>query len=100
MLRRFLGLISSRFQNHSPSTNRKLSAAVLETLEQRRLLSTTSSLDIPSGVLTVDGDSSANSIVLDTSSGTLTVKDGTTTINSYSATNVTSIVVNANDGND
>src|SRR5712691_8972417 len=91
-------LASLRHRTRKSASAQIIRAAVVEALEQRRLLSVTSSLS--GGTLTVNGDSSANAISIQTSSCTLTVKDGTTTINSYTDSSVTSIVVNASDGND
>ena len=64
-----------RRRPRSRSQSRRLSAAVLETLEQRRLLTVTASLDTSTHLLTVTGDTAANSIALQTSSGTLSVTD-------------------------
>jgi Ca2+-binding RTX toxin-like protein len=100
MLDGIFASIASGFQTRTRSQQQKLSAAVFEVLEKRQLLSVTSSMS--SNVLTVTGDTAANNIIIQDNSGTLVVKDGTTTINSYpgAGTSTTLIVISAGSGND
>src|SRR5688572_6993347 len=72
---------------------------VIESMESRRLLS---SCSLSSGMLTVTGDSVADTLDVSTVSGTLSASDGGTQISgcAYSEASVTAIVVNAGDGDD
>jgi Ca2+-binding RTX toxin-like protein len=83
---------------HIPRRDRAIASAVIETLEQRRMLASSS---ITSGLLTVTGDTTGDNISIQVSSGTLTVTDSGNNIGTYSpSSQVTSILVNADTGDD
>src|ERR1041385_6070924 len=70
--------------------------AVMETMERRRMLSSSCSSDATS--VTFNGDSNANSIVVSTTGGAIKVADGNI---SCSTTETGALItINGNDGND
>src|SRR6266702_8578567 len=92
-------MILARAARAAVKTVRGRVTVFIEAMEQRRLLTSSCSYDSGQQLLDYQGDSNANTITASTTSGTLTVTDGTTACPQAQNT-ITFLTISGGDGND